>query len=441
MLVHYLFRIWRKIKYLFFIFTIPLIVFGQAKTYDGVKFPLGDLSFADKVIDYRITKENRTVECSNPNNVLGIPDRKEKGESSHLAIGNAKTPCESYVTVEFVDNYLVDGDGIDLWVFEVGNNSGGINEPIEVYISNDLKNWIFVGRSGGGKEGIDISDKVLPNQRFKYVRVCDEAGKNTTSGKTPGPDIDAIGAIGSVYRPMDERDDPLPGPSPTQGLIDNCGPPSLAGHHSWIDLSREDCIARAQNAMRSAGFNILGVDNGYVIGKTEQHSSFIRCICTISGIKPDEETLMAVTVATPDNWPGGSEPIRDYLRDFMQNPGEAGTPPDLSATPPTINNGGFTPAYSPPNNPNTSAAADCSNPRLLQIMDEWLLQAKPIQKSGESLRFEPWGRVVGISNSSVITVNGPPTTHLTRCEWLWQYAGEMESQNLGTLRNFVLSKL
>lgn len=441
MIIHFLYRLWRRLKYVYFLFLLPIIAFGQATTYQGINFPQGALSFADRVVDYRISSENRANHCANPNFVLGVPDREKSSQNTFLAIGNSQSPCQVYVTVQFLDNYLIDIEGNDLWIFEVGNTTGGRDEPLEVYISNDLQSWIFVGRTGGGKGGIDIADKVLPNQRFQYVRICDEPGSKTTTGSTPGPDIDAIGAIGSIFRPEGDREDPIPPTGPISGtnINDNCGPPSLAGHHSWIDLSREACISRAQNAIRSAGFNILGVDNGYVIGKTDQHTTFIRCICTINGVQPDEETLMAVTVATPDNWPEGAEPIRDYLVTFMQNPASAGLPPDLTSI--TTNTGGFIPNYNPSIPIPTNSTVDCSNPRLLPLMDDWLQNARPYQQAGESLRYESWGRVVGTSSSSVISVNGPPTTNLTRCEWLWQYADQLESQDLGTLKNYVLRRL
>jgi hypothetical protein len=75
-------------------------------------------------------------------------------------------------------------------------------------------------------------------------------------------------------------------------------------------------------------------------------------------------------------------------------------------------------------------------------MDEWLTRAVPPQQPGESLRYEPWGRLVGRSVTAEIRAPSPPDTPLTRCQWLWQYAGGMRSTNgLGTLRDYVLQRL
>lgn len=79
----------------------------------------------------------------------------------------------------------------------------------------------------------------------------------------------------------------------------------------------------------------------------------------------------------------------------------------------------------------------CDDPRTLSIMDEWLARAIPPQKPGESLRYEPWGRLVGRSLTANVTVSGPPDTPLTRCKYLWQHASQLRSTSLGTLKEYV----
>ena len=91
--------------------------------------------------------------------------------------------------------------------------------------------------------------------------------------------------------------------------------------------------------------------------------------------------------------------------------------------------------------PGTGAAGGiCDDPKTLAIMDEWLGRALPPQSEGESLRYESWGRLVGRSKSATITVPGPPDTRLSRCEYLWQYAAQLQSTNLGNLRDYVTSR-
>ena len=70
-------------------------------------------------------------------------------------------------------------------------------------------------------------------------------------------------------------------------------------------------------------------------------------------------------------------------------------------------------------------------------MDQWLAAAIPPQQPGESLRYDPWGRLVGQSLGSTITAPSPPDTTLTRCEYLWARADQLQSTNLGTLKEYV----
>ena len=71
-------------------------------------------------------------------------------------------------------------------------------------------------------------------------------------------------------------------------------------------------------------------------------------------------------------------------------------------------------------------------------MDDWLARAIPHQQPGESLKYEDWGRLVGRSRTATLTVNGPPTTNLSRCDWLWMQAANLNSRNLGTLRHYLI---
>ena len=86
-----------------------------------------------------------------------------------------------------------------------------------------------------------------------------------------------------------------------------------------------------------------------------------------------------------------------------------------------------------------NAGGICDNPQILAIMDQWLFSAKPLenQKPGYNLRYEAWGRLVGTTPSTALSVAGQPDTDLTRCEWLWQQSGNLHSTNLGTLREYV----
>jgi hypothetical protein len=77
----------------------------------------------------------------------------------------------------------------------------------------------------------------------------------------------------------------------------------------------------------------------------------------------------------------------------------------------------------------------CDNPKTLQFMDQWLNQAIPVMEG--NLHYEPWGRVVGTTDTTVITAPNKPDTTLTRCEYLLESARFLTSRNLGTLLEYL----
>lgn len=153
---------------------------------NDVYFPLGELSFADRLVEYKPTKVPDYA--NDPNDALGPPNYTNSRENdNYVSLGNNGT-----LTVQFTDNYLVDIEGPDLWIFEIGPKV----EPTNVAISKDGVNWIHVGRVEGGTSGIDIGPKVQPGDRFSYVKLMDANARKSQDGA----DIDAVGAIGSVVR-------------------------------------------------------------------------------------------------------------------------------------------------------------------------------------------------------------------------------------------------
>lgn len=96
--------------------------------------------------------------------------------------------------MSFKDNALIDVPGPDLYVFEIGPDV----EPTGLAVSNDGENWTRVGRISGGKAEIDLAPYVDTATEFRYVRLVDL--KSACGSRTPGADIDAVGAIGSAQR-------------------------------------------------------------------------------------------------------------------------------------------------------------------------------------------------------------------------------------------------
>lgn len=171
--------------------------------YDGVTFPQGDISFADRVVSFTLGDGGVTAPHQNPDNALGPPDYDgvfncetlgaPQGENcTFVSLGNG-----GQLVLEFTDNALTGSsdDGLDLWIFEVGP----LVEPTLVDISKDGIEWFHVGGVGGATSGIDIDAFGFgPSDLFYFVRLTDNCSGSACTGRTAGADIDAVGAISTV---------------------------------------------------------------------------------------------------------------------------------------------------------------------------------------------------------------------------------------------------
>ncbi|MEX3014818.1 OmpA family protein [Gymnodinialimonas hymeniacidonis] len=167
--------------------TDPLVITDSRGV--EVTFPLGAASFADRVEGYAPGGTIPEASATDPRSALGLPDFVRNDGTTHTTLG-----CGGVATWSFSDNALVDVDGPDLWIFEVGPDVEGT----EVEVSADGVTWISLGRIEGATSGLDLAGRVAPQQQLRFVRLTDDGVQ--CSGRTPGADIDAIGAIGAVER-------------------------------------------------------------------------------------------------------------------------------------------------------------------------------------------------------------------------------------------------
>lgn len=93
---------------------------GSAQSYpDGhggeVRFPQGDVSFADAVEHYDTGERAPTKKSArDPEAALGIPNNAGS-DSGYVSLG-----CAGELVLNFNDNALVDVPGPDLYLFEIG---------------------------------------------------------------------------------------------------------------------------------------------------------------------------------------------------------------------------------------------------------------------------------------------------------------------------------
>lgn len=169
---------------------------GGAEMYEGIEFPAGQSSFADRVHKNVPGNPGPTnTNFTNPAKSIGVPDYSGGASGTGAyTLGHGGS-----IVLEFRDNRL-SGDGTnqpDLYIFEVGP----FTEPTDVLVSEFGKNFLSVGKVEGSTSSIDIDPFIAatPNKTFRFVKLVDDTS-DSSAGTTPGADIDAVGAI-STRRP------------------------------------------------------------------------------------------------------------------------------------------------------------------------------------------------------------------------------------------------
>jgi hypothetical protein len=173
--------------------------------------------FADSVVSFQPGKAAGFGEDELPDVVLGAPAGVDSGVPSLdvLSLG-----AEGVIVLGFEDVALVDGDGVDLLVFE--NPMEAWHETGIVGVSDDGETWTewpcahddeegdFPGCAGvgvvyAGPEGADPTDPAeaggdafdladLGVARARFVRIRD-SGANVYDGDSGGFDLDAVAVV------------------------------------------------------------------------------------------------------------------------------------------------------------------------------------------------------------------------------------------------------
>lgn len=158
-----------------------------------VAFPRERAHFADRVVAYEVGSPEPVPEGQDPRTALGppdyVPDKWAKPRAVSLGNGGS-------ITLAFGEGALIDGDGPDLFIWEIGPSK----EATTVEISADGKTWIPVGTAPGGFSAIDIGPFVTRDDVFHFVRLRDVPFDGGESDAWPGADIDAVAVLGTSRR-------------------------------------------------------------------------------------------------------------------------------------------------------------------------------------------------------------------------------------------------
>jgi len=159
-------------------------------TRGTVVLPQGDRSFADAVVSRTVGSGSIKTSAANPAATLGAPNYSGNvDDGSFLSLG-----CDGNVVLQFGDNALVDVEGPDLYVFEVGPKVEGMS----LAISTDGMDWTDIGSITGGRAEVNIAGAAQDGADFRFVRLTDDGEDCGTS--FAGADVDAVAAIGSALR-------------------------------------------------------------------------------------------------------------------------------------------------------------------------------------------------------------------------------------------------
>jgi len=150
-----------------------------------IRFEVGEKAFADTVTSFTPGDPMSKQTAKDGTLALGLPNyERGRGIETAITLG-----CGGVLELQFTDNVLIDRQGPDLHVFEVGPDV----EPTFVSVSTDGSEWSEVGGIEGGTASVDISDVAEAGDVFRFVRLTDDG--EDCSGNYPGADIDAVGAI------------------------------------------------------------------------------------------------------------------------------------------------------------------------------------------------------------------------------------------------------
>lgn len=164
--------------------------FYKIDRYESVYLPLGKISFADKLVEFKVGSPAPIQKYRDSLQCLHEPDYKNYQTPNFVSLG-----CGGILVVEFIDNGFMNLPGDDLYIFEVGPS----RESAKIEISENGTDWLYAGTISGGKSAIDLSDEGIDTDIvFYFLRITDL--KDLCRSISAGADIDAIGAINSVIK-------------------------------------------------------------------------------------------------------------------------------------------------------------------------------------------------------------------------------------------------
>lgn len=149
-----------------------------------VVVPGGPLSFAARIA---AVSKGKTPSPSDPISALGEPDAKTEGDGGAYSVG-----CGGELTLEFTGMGITEQEGPELYFFEVGE----AKESADLFLSNNLTEWLYAATTRGGPEPLDLSRTMPKSSSYIYLKIRDLGDR--CLGTMPGVDVDAVAAFPKI---------------------------------------------------------------------------------------------------------------------------------------------------------------------------------------------------------------------------------------------------
>ena len=171
---------------------------------DTVSLEAGSAAYVDEVVDINSGTAS-PPDGKDPKGAIGAPDYQSGSKDTYHSLYR-----EGGAAWKFSDNVLVDGEGVDLLVWDAYPMS---SEKCRIAISASSEGgWIELGEFTAARPlAIDIGPKVKAGTVFRFVRIMDAAADEGDQWATI--DIDAIAAVhggvneGSDLQPENDASD------------------------------------------------------------------------------------------------------------------------------------------------------------------------------------------------------------------------------------------
>jgi OOP family OmpA-OmpF porin len=262
-----------------------------------VAFPRERAHFADRVIAYQMGVPAPVPEGQDPRMALGPPDYTPDTWALPRAVslGNGGS-----ITLAFGEGALIDGDGPDLFIWEIGPSV----EAMTVEVSADGVTWIPAGTARGGFCAVDIGPYVTRDEVFHFVRLRDVPFQGRESDAWPGADVDAVAVLGSSRR--------VSVPSEVLFAFDS----DALGVGAPAELDRVVASIRKQPAARvtvEGHTDDVGTDE-YNLSLSQRRAQAVAAYLAKKGIAPDRIAARGYGKSRPATANDGDEGRRKNRR-------------------------------------------------------------------------------------------------------------------------------